>query len=95
MPRRLVHFGGTGGTRVGLQRWAMGAHAICKALHCCKSRRDIWAAGFKAARSGRLSIMLNDHTLPFMPGAFYGNNRGKAVSTVLHAPINRLRCGEP
>ncbi|HYI41666.1 MAG TPA: DUF2235 domain-containing protein [Allosphingosinicella sp.] len=77
------------------KQWALGSHVNIKALHFCPSRRNTWAARFKAARSGRLHIMLNDAALPFMPGAFYGNNRGVAVGTVLHAPINRLRCREP
>lgn len=55
----------------------------------------MWAARFKAARSGRLHIMLNDAAVPFMPDAFYGNNKGSAAGTVLRAPINRLRCREP
>lgn len=79
----------------GLQKWALGAHINVKALDFCPSRRGPWAARFKAARSGRLHIMLNDAALPFAPGTFYGNNKGTAVGTVLHAPINRLRCREP
>ena len=41
-----------------------------------------WAATFTAERSGRLYLMLNDAALPFHPGAFYGNNEGRALVTV-------------
>ncbi|MGZ8306227.1 MAG: DUF2235 domain-containing protein [Allosphingosinicella sp.] len=79
----------------GVKQWALGSHVNIKALDFCQGRRGIWGARFKAVRSGRLHIMLNDAALPFAPGVFYRNNKGIATGTVVHAPENRLRCRDP